>query len=116
MGQAEASNKSILDGIKKRLEKAKGRWVEELPSVLRAYRTTPRRSTGETPFALCFGTQAIIPLEIGLPTLKSKVFDIGQNDMMLALDLVLIEERRNHALASVARYQQQLAKSYNQRV
>lgn len=36
--------------------------------------------------------------------------------MMLTLDLVLIEERRNHALASVARYQQQLAKLYNQRV
>ena len=33
-GQAEASNKTILGGIKKRLEAAKGRWVEELPSVL----------------------------------------------------------------------------------
>ena len=70
----------------------------------------------ETPFALCFGTQAIIPLEIGLPTSKLKVFDMGQNDMMLALDLILIEERRERALASMARYQQQLAKSYNQRV
>ncbi|KAF5932721.1 hypothetical protein HYC85_028892 [Camellia sinensis] len=36
--------------------------------------------------------------------------------MMLALDLILIEERRDRALASMARYQQQLAKSYNQRV
>ena len=33
-GQAEASNKTILDAIKKRLDKAKGRWVEELPLVL----------------------------------------------------------------------------------
>ena len=115
-GQAEASNKSILNGIKKRLENAKGRWVEELPSVLWAHRTTPRRSTGETPFALCFGTQAILPLGIGLPTLRSQAFDTGRNDMMLALDLVLIEERRDRALASMARYQQQLAKSYNLRV
>ncbi|XP_038683037.1 uncharacterized protein K02A2.6-like [Tripterygium wilfordii] len=44
-GQAEASSKIILDGIKKRLESSKGRWVEELPSLLWAYRTTPRRST-----------------------------------------------------------------------
>lgn len=36
-GQAEASNKTILDGIKKRLEAAKGKWVEELPNVLWAY-------------------------------------------------------------------------------
>ena len=33
-GQAEISNKTILDGIKKRLEDVKGRWVEELSSVL----------------------------------------------------------------------------------
>ena len=81
--------------------------------MLWAHRTTPRWSTGKTLFALCFGTQAIIPLEIGLPTLKMKVFDLGRNDMMLALDLTLIEERRDRALASMARYQQQLAGSYN---
>ncbi|XP_028097557.1 uncharacterized protein LOC114297340 [Camellia sinensis] len=105
-GQAEASNKVILDGIKKRLEKAKDKWVEELPSVLWAHHTTPRRSTGETPFTLCFGTQAIIHLEIGLPTLKSKVFNMRHNDMMLALDLTLIEEHRDLALACMVRYQQ----------
>ena len=66
-GQAEASNKVILDGIKKRLEKAKGKWVEELPQVLWAFRTTPRRSTGETPYSLAFGLEAIIPLETKIP-------------------------------------------------
>ncbi|KAI8002515.1 Myosin-12, partial [Camellia lanceoleosa] len=45
--------------------------------VLWAHRTTPRRSTRETPFALCFGTQAILPWEIGVPTLKLQVFDQG---------------------------------------
>lgn len=33
-GQAEASNKVIVNGLKKRLDDAKGRWVEELPYVL----------------------------------------------------------------------------------
>lgn len=73
-GQAEASNKTILDGLKKRLEKAKGKWAEELPNVLWAYRTTPRRSTGETPFALAYGMEAVIPLEIGMPTIQSESF------------------------------------------
>ena len=41
-GQAEATKKTLLSVLKKRLEKAKGKWVEELPSVLWAYRTTPR--------------------------------------------------------------------------
>ena len=49
-GQAKAVNKAILSGLKKRLDDAKGKWVEELPHVLWMYRTTPRRSTEEIPF------------------------------------------------------------------
>ena len=63
-GQAEAVNKTILSGLKKRLDGAKGNWVEELPNVLWAYRTTPHRSTGETPFSLTYGTKAVIPVEV----------------------------------------------------
>ena len=33
-GQAEAVNKVIVSGLKKRLDDAKGKWVEELPHVL----------------------------------------------------------------------------------
>ena len=58
-GQAEAVNKTILNGLKRRLDGAKGRWVEELPNVLWAYRTTPRRSAGETPFSLTYGVKAV---------------------------------------------------------
>uniref|UniRef100_A0A2N9FTJ7 Uncharacterized protein n=1 Tax=Fagus sylvatica TaxID=28930 RepID=A0A2N9FTJ7_FAGSY len=77
-GQAEVSNKVILDGIKKRLEEAKGRWVEELPSVMWTHRTTKRRSTGETPFALAYGVEAVIPLEVGLPTTRTTEFDVEE--------------------------------------
>ena len=48
--QVEAVNKVIVSGLKKKLNDAKGKWVEELPHVLWMYRTTPRRSIGETPF------------------------------------------------------------------
>ena len=44
--QAEAVNKTILNGLKRRLDGAKGRWVKELPNVLWAYSMTLRRSTG----------------------------------------------------------------------
>ena len=40
-GQAEAVNKVIVNGLKKRLDDAKGKWIEELPYVLWTYRTTP---------------------------------------------------------------------------
>ena len=77
-GQAEASNKTILDGIKKRLDKSKGRWVEELPLVLWTYRTTPQRSIGETLFSLADGTEAVIPLEAGIPTICTSVVEQGE--------------------------------------
>ena len=51
-GQMEATNKTLLSLLKKRLEKVKGKWIEELPNILWADWTTPGRSTGNTPFAL----------------------------------------------------------------
>ena len=68
-GQADTANKVIMNGLKKRLDVAKGKWVEELPHVLWTYQTTPRRSTGETPFSLMYGAEAVIPLETGFPML-----------------------------------------------
>uniref|UniRef100_A0A2N9IDL4 Uncharacterized protein n=1 Tax=Fagus sylvatica TaxID=28930 RepID=A0A2N9IDL4_FAGSY len=104
-GQAESSNKTLLDGIKKHLEKAKGRWVEELPNILWTYRTTPRCSTGETPFSLTYGVEAVIPLEIGLPTIRTEYYDPVTNETSLATDLDLAEEKRDSALIHLAAYQ-----------
>ena len=69
--QAEAVNKVIVNGLKKRLDDAKGKWVEQLPHVLWTYRTTLRWSTGETPFSMTYGAEAVIPLENGFPTLRT---------------------------------------------
>ncbi|KAL0457905.1 UNVERIFIED_CONTAM: hypothetical protein Slati_0417700 [Sesamum latifolium] len=49
-GQVEVTNRILVQGIKRRLERVGGNWAEELTSVLWAYRTTPRGSTGENPF------------------------------------------------------------------
>ncbi|RVW13893.1 hypothetical protein CK203_090003 [Vitis vinifera] len=46
------------------------KWVEELPGVLWAYRTTPGRPTGNS-FRLAYGMDAVIPTEIGLPTIRT---------------------------------------------
>ena len=78
-GQAEAVNKTDLNGLKRRLDGAKGRWAEELPNVLWAYRTTPRRSTGETPFSLTYGAEAVIPTEVSLYSARVAGFDPVQN-------------------------------------
>ena len=107
-GQAEAVNKVIVNGLKKRLDDAKGKWVEELPHVLWTYRTMPRRSTGETPFSMAYGAEAVIPLETGFPTLRTSTFTSNGNDGLLEKSLDLIEERRENAMVQLAYYQHKL--------
>ena len=60
----------IKDNLKKKLECLKGAWVDKLPMVLWAYRTTPKEAMGETPFSFVFGTEAVIPAEVGLPSYR----------------------------------------------
>nr|XP_016499424.1 PREDICTED: uncharacterized protein LOC107818028 [Nicotiana tabacum] len=55
---------------KKRLDDAKGKWREVLPEVLWAYRTTSKISTGATPFSLVYGSEALIPVEVGKPSIR----------------------------------------------
>lgn len=68
-GQAESTNKITIQNLKKKLEYTKGKWPEELPRVLWVYRTMTKSSIGETPFFLIYGTNALIPIEIGEPTI-----------------------------------------------
>ena len=112
-GQAEAVNKVIVSGLKKRLDDAKGKWVEELPHVLWTYPTTPRRSTGKTPFSMTYGAEAVIPLETRFPTLRTSTFSTDSNDRLLEKSLDLIEERRESAMVRLAYYQHKLKRGYD---
>ncbi|XP_058203092.1 uncharacterized protein LOC131317571 [Rhododendron vialii] len=115
-GQAEATNKTVCAGIKRRLDSKRGKWAEELPRVLWAYRSTPRRSTGQTPFAMAFGMEAVIPLESKFPTLRTETFDLESNNDAVATELILAEEKRDDAQLKLANYQQEVARGYNRRV
>ena len=101
-GQTEAANKVIVDGLKKRLDDAKGRWVEEMPHVLWTYQTTLRRLTGETPFAMTYRAKAVIPLEANFLILRTNSFTPSGNDELLGESLDLIEERREKAMIQLA--------------
>ena len=79
-GQVEVTNRSLLKIIKTRLEGAKGLWPDELPSILWAYRTTARTPTGETPFRLTYGGEAVIPAEVGLTSYRVHNHNENKND------------------------------------
>ena len=96
-GQAEVVNKVIVNGLKKRLDDVKEKWMEELSHVLWIYETTPRRSIGETHFSMTYGVEAVIPLETGFPTLRTSSFNSSDNNGLLEKSLDFIEERRENA-------------------
>ncbi|GJR43187.1 reverse transcriptase domain-containing protein [Tanacetum coccineum] len=96
-GLVERANRSLGEGIKARLDRHKGRWVEELSHVLWAHRTTIKVSTGDTPFSLVYGTEAVIPAEIGMPTIRTAEVNITTNDDERRIDLDILEERREQA-------------------
>lgn len=73
-GQAEAANKLILMALKKGLEGKSNKWVDELPAVLWVVRTSIRGPTGETTYALVFGSEALSPTELALPSYRISTY------------------------------------------
>ena len=105
-----------MNGLKKRLDDAKGKWVEELSHVIWTYRTTPRKSTEETLFSMTYGAEAVIPLENGFPTLRTSMFTSDGNEEMLKKSLDLVEEQREIAMVQLAYYQHKLKQCYDMNV
>ena len=78
-GQVEAVNKTIKHNLKIKLENLKEKWVDDLPELLWAYRTTVRSTTRETSFSLAYVYEAIVPVEIGAGSLRRDNFNVEQN-------------------------------------
>ena len=115
-GQAEAVNKVIVNGLKKMLDDAKERWVEELSHVLWTYRTTLCRSTGETPFLVTYKAKAVIPLETSFLILRTSSLNLSNNNELLENSVDFIEERRESAMVQLAYYQHKLKQGYDTNV
>nr|XP_009785389.1 PREDICTED: uncharacterized protein LOC104233660 [Nicotiana sylvestris]XP_016504969.1 PREDICTED: uncharacterized protein LOC107822895 [Nicotiana tabacum] len=106
-GQAESSNKTILNILKKKFEDAKGLWPELLPEVLWAYHTTPKTNTGEIQYSLAYGTDAVIRVEVGEPSLRYSNESGSSNDESRLQNLDEVEERSDMAhIRMVAQKQQ----------
>ena len=110
--QADVTNKTLLNALKKMLEWAKGKLVDKL---LWAYQTTSRLPMRSTPFALAYRMEVIIPTEIGMPTTKTTVQDQRDNDEELIRQLDWNEEKIGAAAIRIVSYHQKAVTQYNKR-
>ncbi|XP_064966989.1 uncharacterized protein LOC135613905 [Musa acuminata AAA Group] len=115
-GQTEVMNLAILEGLKRRISSAHGAWVDELPSVLWAMRTTPKTASGEPPFSLAFRTKAVLPPGMVFLTLCTSNYQQEGSEEGLRANLYLLEERRAKAHLRTLAYKKAMARIYNHKV
>ena len=96
--RSQKKKKTLLNYLKKLLTAAKGRWVNELPIALWAYHTIPKQPTRETPYALAFGVEALIPIESELENLRTN----DTSELSQALDE--LKEKRDRTTIRMTKY------------
>nr|GEV79632.1 reverse transcriptase domain-containing protein [Tanacetum cinerariifolium] len=103
-----SNNREIIKGMERMLGKAQRGWVDEIPQVLWAHRTTPKSSNGETPFSLVYGSEVVVPIAISIKTRRIQDFHPRQNEKRRTKDLDILEERSEIASIKEAHYKQNL--------
>ncbi|XP_058750755.1 uncharacterized protein LOC131623749 [Vicia villosa] len=117
-GAVEAANKNVKKILQKMVVTYKD-WHEMLPFALHGYRTSVRTSTGATPFSLVYGMEAVLPVEVEIPSMRvlmeAKLTEAEwcQNRFD---QLNLIEEKRLTALCHGQLYQKRLKKAFDKKV
>ena len=81
-----------------------------------AYRTATRTPIGETSFKPAFGTEAVIPVKVGMSSLRWTCYDKHSNDEGLKLALDCLAKVRDDAAQRIALYHKRMTKYHNQRV
>jgi hypothetical protein len=114
-GQAEASNKVLIKIIKKWIKDNPRRWHEKLSEALWVHRTSRHRAMKVTPFELVYGQEVVLPMEIGLQSLRVT----GQGSLLakeyheLMMDKIDdIPESRFKALEEIEKEKIKIAKAY----
>ena len=90
--------------------------MDELPSILWSDRTIVKVSMGKTPFNLCYGSKALIPIEMGVSTLRVELFNLKSYERNLRNNLDLLDELHDQARVQQAAYNRRIERYYNRRV
>lgn len=74
-GMIERGHRSLKAALAKMTDGGEGSWLDNLHAVLLADRCTVKSTTGFTPFYILYGREAVLPIEITLPTWRVLKWD-----------------------------------------
>jgi hypothetical protein len=107
-GQVERANGMVLDALKKQLHDAAnskgGKWFKELANVLWGLRTQPSKPTGQSPYFLVYGAEAILPAVVMWDSPVVEQYDEGISEDSRRVDIDGFKEARCAALVQSTRY------------
>ncbi|XP_058185840.1 uncharacterized protein LOC131303068 [Rhododendron vialii] len=117
-GAMDAANKTIKAILEKTIQSARD-CHEQLPLALWGYRTSVRTPTGATPYSLVYGMEAVLPIKLEVPSLRTMVECEVQETEWLSNrfeELILFDERWLRALYHIQWYQRRIARAFNKKV
>jgi hypothetical protein len=110
----------VLDTLKKRLHDAantKGsKWIEELPNAFWGLRTQPTKPTGQSPYFLVYGSEAILPDDVMWESPTVEQYDKGVSDDARQFNIDSLEEARCATLVQSARYLEGIRRYHDRNV
>jgi hypothetical protein len=119
-GQVERANGMVLDALKKRLHDAanskRGKWIKELPNALWGLHTQPSKPTGQSPYFLVYGSEAILPADVMWDSPAIEQYDKGISEDSRGVDIDGLEEARYAALVQSARYLEGIRRYHDRNV
>jgi CO dehydrogenase/acetyl-CoA synthase epsilon subunit len=118
-GQAEFSNRTLINLIKKKISDNPKHWHKFLSEALWAHRISKHSTTKVSPFELVYGQEAVLPVEISLNAVKfARQNDLtiidNYNLMMDNIDEVI--DKRVIALGAIEKDKIMVARAYNKKV
>ncbi|XP_070669509.1 uncharacterized protein [Malus domestica] len=118
-GQAESSNKILVNIIKRMVTNSQEKWHEKLGNTLWAYRTSKRAGTWTTPYVLTFGQDAVFPMEINVSSVRiQNQFGLHSEEYIEAMcqGIEDLDVARIEALNQIQEGKKTIARVHNKRV
>jgi hypothetical protein len=93
-----------------------GKWMRELPNALWGLRTQPTKPTGQSPYFLVYGSEAILPADVMWDSPAVEQYDEGISEDSRRVDIDGLEEARCAALVQLARYLEGIRRYHDRNV